>query len=45
MFKKLDHIGIGTADFERFIEFYTDILGFKVREMEGRTGHGLGAGG
>ena len=32
MFKKLDHIGVGTADFERFIKFYTEILGFKVRE-------------
>ena len=32
MFKKLDHIGVGTADFQRFIKFYTEILGFKVRE-------------
>ena len=32
MFKKLDHIGVGTADFERFIKFYTEILEFKVRE-------------
>ena len=32
MFKKLDHIGVGTADFERFVKFYTEILGFKVRE-------------
>ena len=32
MFKKLDHIGVGPADFERFVKFYTEILGFKVRE-------------
>ena len=32
MFKKLDHIGVVTADFERLIDFYTGILGFRVRE-------------
>jgi len=32
MFKKLDHIGVVTADSERLIDFYTGILGFRVRE-------------
>jgi glyoxylase I family protein len=38
-FKRLDHIGMTTADIDRFIDFYTGILGFEVRErwkVEGR---------
>ena len=31
-FKRLDHIGIATVDIDRFIDFYTGILGFEVRE-------------
>ena len=31
-FKRLDHIGLATADAERFLDFYTGILGFEVRE-------------
>ena len=31
-FKRLDHIGLATADAERFIDFYCGILGFEVRE-------------
>ena len=33
MFKRLDHIGVGTADAERFLDFYVGILGFEVREQ------------
>ena len=31
-FKRLDHIGLATADAERFLDFYCGILGFEVRE-------------
>ena len=31
-FKRLDHIGLATADAERFVDFYSGILGFEVRE-------------
>ena len=31
-FKRLDHIGLATADSERFLDFYCGILGFEVRE-------------
>ena len=31
-FKRLDHVGIATADAERFLDFYCGILGFEVRE-------------
>ena len=31
-FKRLDHIGLATADAERLLDFYTGILGFEVRE-------------
>ncbi|MBI2955124.1 MAG: VOC family protein [Chloroflexi bacterium] len=32
MFKKIDHVEIIPADFERCINFYTDVLGFSVRQ-------------
>jgi len=31
MFKRIDHVEIIPSDFERTIEFYTDILGFKIK--------------
>ena len=31
-FKRLDHIGLATADADRFVDFYSGILGFEVRE-------------
>jgi glyoxylase I family protein len=32
MFKRIDHIELLTASPERAVAFYTDVLGFKVRE-------------
>ncbi len=32
MFNKIDHVEIVPQDFERAIGFYTEILGFKVKE-------------
>ena len=31
-FKRLDHIGLATADSEKLLDFYCGILGFEVRE-------------
>jgi catechol 2,3-dioxygenase-like lactoylglutathione lyase family enzyme len=31
MFKRIDHIELVTADTERTVRFYTEVLGFKVR--------------
>ena len=31
MFRRIDHVEIVPSDFEKTIEFYTDILGFKVK--------------
>ncbi|MCZ7662952.1 MAG: VOC family protein [Thermoleophilia bacterium] len=32
MFRRIDHVEIVPSDFERSIEFYTEMLGFSVRE-------------
>ncbi|MBI2329618.1 MAG: VOC family protein [Chloroflexi bacterium] len=32
MFKRIDHIEITTGNMEKTIAFYTDVLGFKVKE-------------
>lgn len=32
IFKRIDHVEITPADFDRALAFYTDILGFTVRE-------------
>jgi glyoxylase I family protein len=32
MFKRIDHVEIIPRDFEKAIDFYTEILGFKVRQ-------------
>lgn len=32
MFKRIDHVEITTGNIEKTIAFYTDILGFKVKE-------------
>ena len=34
MFKKIDHIEIVTAELDRAVQFYTDVLGFKLRNRE-----------
>ncbi len=34
MFKKIDHVEIIPRDFARTMEFYTQLLGFRVRERE-----------
>lgn len=31
MFKRIDHIELVTADAQRAVRFYTDVLGFKLR--------------
>jgi glyoxylase I family protein len=40
MFKRIDHVEVVTDQPDRTIEFYTDILGFKVRDRDrvGRSG-------
>ena len=32
MFKRIDHVEIVPSDFDRTINFYTDIIGFSIRE-------------
>lgn len=32
MFKRIDHVEIICRDFDKSIEFYTDVFGFKVKE-------------
>ncbi len=32
MFKRIDHVEITTGNLEKTISFYTDILGFKIKE-------------
>ncbi|MCL5735328.1 MAG: VOC family protein [Actinobacteria bacterium] len=39
MFKRIDHIEIVPSDFDRSLEFYTDILGFGLRERIPIVGH------
>jgi glyoxylase I family protein len=34
MFKRIDHIEIVTAQLDRTVEFYTEVLGFKVRSRD-----------
>src|SRR5438093_13741728 len=34
MFKKIDHVEIVTDQLDRAVEFYTDVLGFKLRARE-----------
>ena len=34
MFKKIDHVEIIPRDFARTMKFYTDVLGFSVRQRE-----------
>ena len=40
VFKRIDHIEIVTADPERAVRFYTDVLGFKVRSRVAVPGGG-----
>ncbi len=32
MFKRIDHVELTPLDYERTINFYTDVLGFKMKE-------------
>ncbi|MCJ7796792.1 MAG: VOC family protein [Thermoleophilia bacterium] len=32
MFRRIDHIEVTPADFDRSLAFYTDVLGFAVRK-------------
>ena len=34
MFKRIDHVEIVTDQLDRAVQFYTDVLGFKVRARE-----------
>src|SRR5437870_12543831 len=34
MFKKIDHVEIVTDQLDRAVQFYTDVLGFKLRARE-----------
>ncbi len=34
MFKRIDHIELVTADPDRAVQFYTDVLGFTVRRRD-----------
>ncbi|MFL6564556.1 MAG: VOC family protein, partial [Burkholderiales bacterium] len=34
MFKRIDHIELVTAEPERAIDFYTGVLGFRVRSRD-----------
>ena len=34
MFKRIDHVEIVTEDLERAVQFYSDVLGFKVRARD-----------
>jgi len=42
MFKKIDHIEIVTDELHRTIDFYNDVLGFKLRERQRVDRSGLG---
>jgi len=42
MFKRIDHIELLTAEPERAIGFYCDVLGFKVRSQDSIPGTPLG---
>ena len=42
MFKRIDHVEIVTQDLERAVQFYTDVLGFKVRARDHIDRSGLG---
>ena len=42
MFKRIDHVEIVTDQPERTVEFYTEVLGFKVRSRDRIDGSPLG---
>ncbi len=41
MFKRIDHVELVPKDIEQTISFYTDVLGFKVKERSKMTMPGL----
>jgi glyoxylase I family protein len=41
MFKRIDHVEIAPSDLERAIAFYTDVLGFRMKERVPIGMHGL----
>src|SRR6184192_2318334 len=42
MFKRIDHVEIVTDQPDKTVSFYTDVLGFKVRERDRIERSGLG---
>jgi glyoxylase I family protein len=42
MFKRIDHIEIVTDQLDRTVQFYTQVLGFKVRAVDRIESSGLG---
>src|SRR5436853_5414730 len=42
IFKRIDHVEIVTDQPEKTVAFYTDVLGFKVRERDRIPSSGLG---
>ena len=43
MFKRIDHVEIVTDQLERTAQFYTEVLGFKVKSRDRIERSGLGA--
>jgi glyoxylase I family protein len=43
MFKRIDHVEIVTDELERTAQFYTEVLGFKVKSRDRIERSGLGA--
>ena len=42
MFKRIDHVEIVTNQLDRTVEFYTDVLGFRVKARDRIESSGLG---
>ena len=42
MFKRIDHVEIVTNQLDRTVQFYTDVLGFRVKARDRIENSGLG---
>ena len=42
MFKRIDHVEIVTDQLDRTVQFYTDVLGFRVKARDRIESSGLG---
>jgi glyoxylase I family protein len=42
MFKRIDHVEIVTDQLDRTVQFYTEVLGFRVKARDRITRSGLG---